>query len=200
MICVKAGGLVGADNSLGVASWFGIQVQNFVVEPLAKDQIAAAYPLIREAVPSLDLPHWTRLARRLTEPRRAAQSGILVVRRRHRRHACGLFYYRKEQDLQYGTVLVANHFVALDLLDQRPVAMALVAALERLAQDLGCRAIRSVLHAGAADMASELYQAGHTLEGATLCKPLFDLAPPGKADSPFAFLVPEDDDDPNDAD
>jgi hypothetical protein len=171
-------------------------LQNFIVQPLARHQIGATYPLIREALPDLDLAAWMRLARRLTDPRRATQSGILVVRRDVRRYPCGLFHYHKEQDLQYGQVLVANHFVALDLLDQRPVAMALADALERLALTLECKAIRSVLHAGSADMARELTLAGHTLEGATLCKTLFGQ--PVADSAPFPFLITEEPDDPAD--
>jgi len=86
--------------------------------------------------------------------------------------ACGLLYYRKERDLKSGDILVADHFIALDLFDSRPVLAALIAALEKLAINLDCAAIRSVVHAKAPEVALELVSAGHTLEGATLYKTL----------------------------
>jgi hypothetical protein len=148
-----------------------IIVQDFIVEPLAKHQIAEAYPLIREALPKLDLKSWTRLATRLADPKRAKRCGILAVRRGER-HASGLLYYRKEQDLKFGATLVADHFIALDLFDSRPVLAALIAALESVALDLDCAAIRSVVHAKNPEVALELVSAGHSLEGATLYKTL----------------------------
>ena len=147
-------------------------MQDFIVEPLAKNQIAAAFPLIREALPRLDLKSWTRLANRLTDPRHARKRGVLAARRAGRPHASGLLYYRKEQDLKSGAILVANHFVALDPLDSRPVLAALIAALENLAFELDCAAIRSVVHTSAPEVAIELVSAGHQLEGATLYKSL----------------------------
>jgi hypothetical protein len=147
-------------------------VQSFIVEPLARHQIAATFPLIRETLPKLDIASWTRLARRVTDPRRARQHGILVARRDKRQHASGLFYYRRELDLQHGCILVADHFVAIDLLDPRPVLAALIEALERLAYTMECSAIRSVVHASSTEIAQELFSAGHYLEGATLWKTL----------------------------
>jgi hypothetical protein len=167
-------------------------VQNFIVEPLAKDQIAAAFPLIREAMPSLDMRSWTRLARDLADPRRSRRRGILAARRDQRRHASGLLYYRKERDLECGAILIADHFVALDLLDARPVVAALIAALERLAVELRCSAIRSVVHASSADIAHELFSAGHYLEGATLYKTVSPDSVPTHEGPLFPILIGED--------
>jgi hypothetical protein len=171
---------------------FGIIVQSFIVEPLAKHQIAATFPLIREALPKLDVAGWTRLARRLTDPRRAHERGILVARRNQRQHACGLFYYRKELDLQHGEILMADHFVAVDLLDPRPVVAALIEALEKLAYNLECAAIRSVVHASSSDIASELFSAGHYLEGATLWKTLPPLTAADNDAPLFPILIAEE--------
>ena len=53
----------------------------FSVEPLARDQIRAVYPLIREAIPGLSLTAWLRFAQNATTARRGGQSGIIVARR-----------------------------------------------------------------------------------------------------------------------
>jgi len=147
-------------------------LSEFDVKPLCRNQIAAIYPLLREALPTMTLAQWMRLARRLTDPRRGQRSGVMVAQGCNRRHASGLFHYRRERDLRYGWVLVADHFVALDILDAGTVAAAMLEAMEALARKLGCGAIRSVLHPASADLAGGFYSAGHRLEGAALCKEL----------------------------
>lgn len=147
-------------------------MDRLIVETLARQQIGACYPLIREALPNLDQAAWSRLARRLTEPTKSRNRGILVVRRDGRLHACGLFYYRRELDLRLGRLLVADHFVALDLLDPAPVLAALIGAMEKLAVTMNCGAIRSLVHEGSREIADALLSAGHCVEATTLCKNL----------------------------
>lgn len=143
---------------------------DFVTEVLSREQIRSVYPLIREAVPSIDLASWLRFAQQLTAPRRAGQCGVIVARRGHRAFPCGLFCYRVEADLQLGKVLIAEHFVAIDLLDPGAVLAALVEELDALAKRLGCQAVRSVVHGGASEIEDGLHAAGHRPEGAMLLK------------------------------
>ena len=147
---------------------------DFIIGALLRDQIRSVYPLIREAVPTLDLPSWLRFARQLTGSRRVGQCGIIVARREGRAFPCGLFCYRVEEDLILGRTLVADHFVAVDLLDPGAVVAALVEELDGLAKRLGCQAVRSVVHGGASDIADELRAAGHQPEGALLLKELLE--------------------------
>lgn len=148
-------------------SWQSAMAE-FIIESLAADQIRAVYPLVREAFPPLDLASWLRFARQLTGPRRKGQSGIMAARREARVFPCGLFCYRVEDDLELGKVLVADHFVAVDLLDPAGVLVALVEELDSLARHLGCRAVRSLVHDGKADVADGFHAAGHRREGASL--------------------------------
>lgn len=141
---------------------------DFIIEMLSKEQIRSVYPLVREAVPTLNLSAWLRFARQLTGSRRAAQCGIVVARREARLFPCGLFCYRVEDDLKLGKVLVADHFVALDLLDPAAVVAALVEELDRLGKRLGCQAVRSLVHGGARELEGGLYAAGHRPDGASL--------------------------------
>jgi hypothetical protein len=140
---------------------------DFIIGKLPRDQIRAVYPLVREAFPTLDLAAWLRFARQLTGARRG-QCGIVAVRREGRAFPTGLFCYRVEQDLGLGRVLVADHFVALDLLDPGAVLAALVGELDSLAKGLGCQAVRSLVHGGAPEIEDGLHAAGHQPEGATL--------------------------------
>lgn len=147
---------------------------HFIIEVLGRGQIRAVYPLIREAVPTLDLPGWLRFARQLTGARRSEQCGIVAARRQGRAFPCGLFCYRVEEDLRRGRTLVADHFVALDLLDPGAVVTALVEELEGLGSRLGCQAVRSVVHGGTPGVADELRAAGHEPEAELLLKELWE--------------------------
>ncbi len=167
---------------------------NFTIDMLTREQIRAVYPLVREAVPALDLPSWLRFARQLIGTRRAAQSGIVVARRDGRAFPCGLFCYRVEDDLNLGKVLIADHFVAVDLLDPGAVLAALVAELEVLAKRLGCQAVRSLAHGGVPSVVGDLYAAGHRPEADTLLlkkllEPARVHAGGGRKESPSASAV-----------
>ncbi len=141
---------------------------DFIIDVLSRDQVRSVYPLIRETVPTIDLPTWLRFARQLTGARRAMQCGIVAARRAGRVFPCGLFCYRVEDDLKLGKVLIADHFVAVDLLDPGAVLAALVEELDGLAKRLGCQAVRSLVHGGAPAVAGGLYAAGHRPDGASL--------------------------------
>jgi hypothetical protein len=152
---------------------------DFIIGGLSRDELRAVYPLIREAVPTLDLPTWLRFAKQLIGPRRNGQSGIVAARREGRMYPCGLFCYRVEDDLKLGKVLTADHFVAVDLLDPGAVMAALVEHLHGLAKQLGCQAVRSLVHGGAPTVAGGLYAAGHRPEGASLLLKTLLEAPRG---------------------
>ena len=149
---------------------------SFTVEPLSRDQIRAVYPLIREAIPGLSLTAWLRFAQTTTAPRRSGQSGIIVARRENHDFPNGLFCYRVDPDPALGKVLVAEHFVAVDLLHPDDVLAALVAELDALGVRLGCKAVRSVVHG--ADVEGGLAQAGHANVGSILGKVLRDQSAP----------------------
>jgi hypothetical protein len=156
----------------------------FIIDVLSRDQIRSVYPLIRHAVPSIDLATWLRFARQLTGPRRGGHSSIVTVRRAGRVFPCGLFCYRVEDDLKLGKILVADHFVAIDLLDPDAVLAALVGELDRLAKRLGCQAVRSLVHGGGSAVVGGLHAAGHRPEEALLLlKTLLDAPQPGGAGS-----------------
>lgn len=158
-----------------MASMTGFTCQNIVPE-----QVYTVFPLVREVVPTLDLKGWNRIARKLANARRVEHEGIRVVLRLPRQLPCGLFLYRREIDLVHGPILVAEHMIAVDVLDPESVMQALVADLEQLAERLGCSAIRTMVFGQASLAASGLYAAGHRPEGATLWKPIEDASVPPK--------------------
>ncbi len=156
-------------------------MSGFTCKNLSPDEVHTVYPLVREVVPNLDLRTWARIARRACNPKRAGQGGIRVVLRHPRPLPCGLFLYRREHDLAHGPILIAEHMVAIDVLDPESVMTALVSELDALAERLGCVAIRTMVLGQASLAASGLYAAGHRPEGATLWKPIEETAPKHKA-------------------
>jgi hypothetical protein len=145
---------------------------DIAVEMLAPDQIRSVFPLIRQVVPTLDLAAWLRFARPLVNPRRAELGGNVVARRLPRRFPSRLFCYRRESDLAHGKVLLAEHFVALDLLDPDAVLAALLAELDALGRRLGCDVVRSAVHGSAPEVTGRLTAASHQPEAALLFKPV----------------------------
>jgi hypothetical protein len=144
----------------------------FTFQNLLPEQAATVFPLVREAVPGLDLRTWLRFAKKVTDPRRASRTGIIVVQRRARPMPCGLFVYHRDHDLAHGPILVVEHFVAMDMLDPGPVMRALIDGLDTLAGRLGCAAIRAMVLGQTSLVAAGLREAGHRPEGATLWKQL----------------------------
>jgi hypothetical protein len=147
-------------------------MSNVVIEPLTPDLIRSAFPLIREALPNLDLPSWLRFVRQTNAARRTGRTGVIVARRTGRPYPCGLFCYRVDQDVAQGRVLIAEHFVAIDLLEPAVVLAALVGELDSLGTRLGCNAVRSLVHGTAAEISGGLAKAGHTQAGTLLFKTL----------------------------
>ena len=157
------------------------RMSGFTSKNLSPDEVHTVYPLVREAVPTLDLKTWSRIAKRIANPKRGEQAGIRVVLRSPRQLACGLFIYRREHDLVHGPILVAEHMVAVDVLDPESIMSALVAELEALAERLACSATRTMVLGQATLATSGLYAAGHRPEGAALWKPIEEArsaAPP----------------------
>lgn len=146
-------------------------------EDLAPEQAGTVFPLLREAIPGLLLPAWLRFARLVTAPRRAGQSGIKVVRRSPRPMPCGLFIWRRDDDPAHGAVLVAQHLLAIDLLDPGPMMAVLVRELEVLAPRLGCGGIRTMVIGPDAPLAARLLAArlmaaGYASAGSVMWKQL----------------------------
>ena len=154
---------------------------DIIVQMLAPNHIRSVFPLIRQAVPTLDLPGWIRFARPLVNPRRPELGGIVVAQRPPRPFPSGLFCYRQERDLARGKVLVAEHFVVLELLDPEAILGALLAELDALGKRFGCDVVRSVVHGSAPDITGRLTAAGHQPEASLLWKP---MQPPPRRASP----------------
>ena len=152
-------------------------MHDLTIHPLAANQLPLVYPLVRAVMPSVTLDSWLRYGRGLIGARQQGQSGVVACTRRGRALPCGMFCWRRERDPEKGEVMVAEHFVALDILDPRPVHEKLMAELERMGRAQGCAAIRSAIHNHSSGLQAAFLAAGHRPTGALLSKDL----PAGRA-------------------
>ncbi len=143
------------------------QCPDLLVEPFNRADLRLLFPLMQMAEPNIDLPRWLSYANKLFR-RRDGRAGILVARRHIRRFPCGAVCFRMAEDLRYGSVLIAEHFVAVDPIDPYSVLTALAAQLDTLAKHLNCGAVRVIAPDGRASV--ELRATGHNGEGVVLLK------------------------------
>jgi hypothetical protein len=141
-----------------------------LVEPSKLGDIRPLFPLMQAIEPGLPLAAWLGYARRIMKPKAGPKGGIAVARRRGQSMPCGAVCYRLDWDLRFGSLLTAEHFIALDLLYPKAVLTALFDALDRRAAELNCSAIRSIVHDGHSEVLDTLQVAGHRRDGLTLTK------------------------------
>lgn len=101
-------------------------------------------------------------------------SGIITVVS-EQGYIVGLCCYRVAQDFQHGNVLMAEHFLILDLFDQKAVVHILADAAESLARERRCTAIHMSLpktEGKGADawLVRILRDRGHRFESLRMCK------------------------------
>ncbi len=160
------------------------------IRPLSAESVTQAFALIQTALPEVTLAAWRDFAAALMsdtdargdtrgEVRGDAREGGILAVTDGRNYIAGLCSYRVVPDLVHGRLLDAGHFLAFDLLDRRPVAEALAAAVEALAREHGCSAVHTHLPQGNGappdpdNSLSKLFAArGHRVESLGLCKRL----------------------------
>ncbi len=149
-------------------------MRNLETRPLTPERVAQAFPLIQTALPAVTLEEWRDFALPLVSPAGQATSGVVTVLS-EQDFIVGLCCYRVEKNLHHGAVLMADPFLALDLLDLKAVASALADAIESLAREWHCTAIHTSLPAtgvkGAENwLVRNLRGRGHQVESLRMCK------------------------------
>ncbi len=152
----------------------GKTVRSLETRPLAPERVAQAFPLIQTAFPAVSLEDWRDFATPLARAQGPADGGIITVIS-EQGYIVGLCCYRVAQDLRHGAVLLANHFLILDLFDQQAVVRALADAVESLARERRCTAIHTSLPEtgvkGADDWLVRILRSrGHRVESLRMCK------------------------------
>jgi hypothetical protein len=150
--------------------------QRFRIAALAEHQIAQAYPVVQAVRPDITLEQWRAFAAVCGAGRRPrAASGIMTVQDQ-RGYIRGLFSYSIERDLNHGRILLADNVIMLGMGDRGRLMAVLLEAMESLARQHGCAAIRTHLREAvdATDarltVAERFRDGGHRIVGLTLCK------------------------------
>lgn len=124
-------------------------VRRFAAQRLCPDRADAAYPLARIAAPALTIERWRLLVDGLNGDGTEHGSGILLAEDEHR-YIYGLCTFHACFDLQQGEQVLNAQLVVPNLIDPRPVAIALLHAMRTQAEAHDCRAVVLDLPATAA--------------------------------------------------
>jgi GNAT superfamily N-acetyltransferase len=116
-------------------------------QPLTSEKVDQAYALVQLVTPQISLEAWRDFAGSLISPFEAPESGILAIED-ERKYILGLVGYVVDHDLEHGQTLIAKNFIAFDATEKRrkEIAFALIKAMEDLARDKRCGAIRTIVH------------------------------------------------------
>ncbi|GAB6967357.1 hypothetical protein JCM25156A_13940 [Komagataeibacter kakiaceti JCM 25156] len=114
-----------------------------LVRRLAPADVPLLYPLIRLSFPHITMREWTRIGRRMARAGKRAREGILVAHYGEARPPCAMATFRRGFDLYSGDTLSADYIIALSYAHKQQIIDALIPAMETLAREMGCRAIRT---------------------------------------------------------
>lgn len=114
-----------------------------MVRRLELADVPLLYPLIRISFPHITLREWVRIGRRMARSGPRMREGMLVARYGQGRPPCGMATFRRGFDLCSGDTLTSDYIVALSYTQEQQILNALLPAMETLARELGCDAIRT---------------------------------------------------------
>ncbi len=149
-------------------------VRKLNVSLLTQAEVDLAFPLIRTICPDADLEAWRRFAGQRLARGSENGTGILIVRN-EQNCIVAVAAFLLSHDLLHGPILLADHFGALDIVDQGNVARALEAGLEKIARRHGCTAVHTNISSTETQsddgwLCSVLFERGHRVEGLHMCK------------------------------
>ncbi len=149
-------------------------VRKLNVSLLLPEEVDQAFPLIRTICPDADLEAWRSFAGQRLAQGSNSGNGILIVRN-EQDCIVAIAAFVLTHDLLHGPVLRADHFGALDIVDQGNVARALESGLEKIARRHGCTAVHTNVGNNGRQsdddwLCSVLFERGHRVEGLHMCK------------------------------
>jgi GNAT superfamily N-acetyltransferase len=149
--------------------------ETYHVQPLAPEQVAQAFPLVKAIVPDVTLERWLVYAGPfLQQPEGQAARRILTVQC-DKGYIHGLAFCRCKPDLRLGCILEVENFVSLDLIGGKRAGRALLKAAEQQARDWGCGHLRLSLLDGETrghPVTAEIRNSGYCQEPDRLAKQL----------------------------
>jgi hypothetical protein len=129
--------------------------------------IEPAFALIQALHPALTLEHWRSFATPFVGQEPLARSGLVGVRN-EAGYLCGLFVYRVESDLAHQRAFIVDVIAALDVVDVKFVARAMMAVIQATARRLDCKVARVRVNRNQAGLALCLRESGLETEAELL--------------------------------
>ncbi len=117
---------------------------SLTVRRLGAADILVLYPLIQHAFPEMERRRWMDVGRRMSAQRKRPRQGILVAHYGTRGLPCAMATYRRDFDIRLGQVLTSDHCIVMTPGDAQHIMNAFHPAMTRLAQELGCHAMRTM--------------------------------------------------------
>ncbi len=148
------------------------------VHPLTEKRIPQCFPLCRLEIPELSQDHWEAYARDHLSGAASPSPGILLAED-DRSCILGLLVHGIDHDIHYGRVLQAKWMIVQDYFPtaRQEVALALLSALEDLAEANACGSIQTTLPASTGRsetrwLKTVLQTRGHRQDSFRFCKTL----------------------------
>lgn len=136
--------------------------------PLRLEGVDQAYPIVHTRHPALSMDEWRRYARALIA---AADPVRGVMTAQHGGYIRGLFCHWSECSLHHGDTLIVDNLTVMDLFYPNGAAQALIEAMEAMAGQFNCRAIRTLLPDQLPQaLHGRLEAQGHRMSEVVLCK------------------------------
>ena len=144
-------------------------VRSFTAAPLTAADVGVAFPLIRAALPGIDLEAWRSFARGVVDQPSPYPAGGVGLRN-EAGYLCGVLTYRIDRDLRHGTALNVDLFAALDVTGEEAATRALLQAAEETARELRCSAGRVSLDGPPELAAGRFSTVGYHAKSTVFCK------------------------------
>lgn len=145
--------------------------RSFTASPLTAGDVGVAFPLIRAALPEIDLEAWRSFARGVVDQPSPYPAGGVGVRN-EAGYLCGVLTYRIDRDLRHGTALNVDLFAALDVTGEEAATRALLQAAEEKARELRCSAVRVTMEGPAELLSGRFAAVGYRPKATVFCKTL----------------------------
>ena len=142
-------------------------MRSLSVELLTLAEIDRAFPLIAATLPDIHPDEWHSFAARLIGNRGTGTCGILAAQAEGG-YLTGLCVYHQIDSIALGRSLLAESFVALDLIDPAVVIDALADALKMTAARQGCARVRAWAPSRRGGLIGHLKASGFVEEGIAL--------------------------------
>jgi hypothetical protein len=116
--------------------------ETYHIRPLAPEQLAQAFPLVKAIEPDMTLERWLVYVGTFLQHREAQVARKILTVQCDRGYIHGLAFCRFKPDLRLGCILEVENFVSLDLAGGKRAGRALLKGTEQQARDWGCGYVR----------------------------------------------------------